>query len=42
MIVAVNLLGNPNDFDKINSIIKNKNIFIFEDNCESLGAEFKE
>lgn len=41
MIVAVNLLGNPNDFDKINSIIKNKNIFIFEDNCESLGAEFK-
>ena len=41
MIVAVNLLGNPNDFDKINNIIKNKNIILFEDNCESLGAEFK-
>ena len=41
MIVAVNLLGNPNDFDTINKIIKDKNIFIFEDNCESLGAEYK-
>ena len=41
MIVAVNLLGNPNDFDTINEIIKDKNIFIFEDNCESLGAEYK-
>ena len=41
MIVAVNLLGNPNDFDIINTIIKDKNIFIFEDNCESLGAEYK-
>ena len=41
MIVAVNLLGNPNNFDTINKIIKNKNIFIFEDNCESLGAEYK-
>ena len=41
MIVAVNLLGNPNDFNKINGIIKNKNIILFEDNCESLGAEFK-
>jgi CDP-6-deoxy-D-xylo-4-hexulose-3-dehydrase len=41
MIVAVNLLGNPNDFDAINKIIENKHIFIFEDNCESLGAEYK-
>ena len=41
MIVVVNLLGNPNDFDVINKIIKDKNIFIFEDNCESLGAEYK-
>ena len=41
MIVIVNLLGNPNDFDKINNIIANKNIIIFEDNCESLGAEYK-
>ena len=41
MIVAVNLLGNPNDFDKISNLIKNKSIILFEDNCESLGAEFK-
>ena len=27
MIIAVNLLGNPNDFDRINQIIKGKNIF---------------
>ncbi len=41
MIMAVNLLGNPNDFDVINNLIKNKDIFIFEDNCESMGAEYK-
>jgi len=41
MIMTVNLLGNPNDFDVINSLIKNKDIFIFEDNCESMGAEYK-
>tara|TARA_B100000925_G_C21962568_1_gene454071 strand:+ start:28 stop:1035 length:1008 start_codon:yes stop_codon:yes gene_type:complete len=41
MIVVVNLLGNPNDFNVINKLISNKNIFIFEDNCESLGAEYK-
>ena len=41
MIMAVNLLGNPNDFDVINNLISDKNIFIFEDNCESLGAEYK-
>ena len=41
MIVVVNLLGNSNDFDKIYDIIANKNVIIFEDNCESLGAEYK-
>jgi CDP-6-deoxy-D-xylo-4-hexulose-3-dehydrase len=40
MIVVVNLLGNPNDFDIINALIKDQNIFIFEDNCESMGAEY--
>jgi len=40
MIVAVNLLGNPNDFNSIFELIKNKNIIILEDNCESLGAVF--
>ncbi|CFV22460.1 DegT/DnrJ/EryC1/StrS family aminotransferase [Yersinia pseudotuberculosis] len=37
-ILAVNLLGNPNDFDAINEIIEGKDIFILEDNCESMGA----
>ena len=41
MIMVVNILGNPNDFDVINSLIKDKDIFILEDNCESMGAEYK-
>lgn len=40
VILAVNLLGNPNDFQEIKKIINKKNILIIEDNCESLGAEF--
>lgn len=39
-ILAVNLLGNPNDFSAIKSIIDNKNILLLEDNCESMGASF--
>lgn len=39
-IMAVNLLGNPNDFDAINKIIDGRNIIIIEDNCESMGATF--
>ncbi|MCF2876625.1 MULTISPECIES: DegT/DnrJ/EryC1/StrS family aminotransferase [unclassified Tenacibaculum] len=42
MIMVVNLLGNPNDFDKINSIIEGKDIFLIEDNCESMGATYKD
>ncbi|TQR61230.1 pyridoxamine 5-phosphate oxidase [Campylobacter troglodytis] len=41
MIMCVNLLGNPNDFETIFKLIKGKNIIIFEDNCESLGATYK-
>ena len=41
MIMIVNLLGNPNDFDAINSLIEGKDILLIEDNCESMGAEFK-
>lgn len=40
MIVAVNLLGNPNDFGRIGKIINGRNIVLVEDNCESMGAEF--
>jgi CDP-6-deoxy-D-xylo-4-hexulose-3-dehydrase len=41
MIMTVNLLGNPNDFDNIKKLIAGKNIELIEDNCESLGATFK-
>lgn len=37
-ILSVNLLGNPNDFNRMNEIIAGRNIFILEDNCESMGA----
>jgi len=37
-ILAVNLLGNPNDFTQINEIIGGRNIVLLEDNCESMGA----
>lgn len=41
MIMIVNLLGNPNDFDLINEMINDKEIVLIEDNCESMGAEYK-
>lgn len=37
-ILSVNLLGNPNDFNKMREIIGERDIFILEDNCESMGA----
>ena len=42
IVLAVNLLGNPNNFDSINKIIKNKDIILLEDNCESMGATFND
>lgn len=41
MIMLVNLLGNPNDFDLINEMIKDKEVILIEDNCESMGAVYK-
>lgn len=41
MIVAVNLLGNSNDFSMIQKIIGERDIILFEDNCESMGAEYE-
>jgi CDP-6-deoxy-D-xylo-4-hexulose-3-dehydrase len=37
-IMAVNLLGNPNDFGRIQQIIGGRDIVLIEDNCESMGA----
>ncbi len=41
MIVAVNILGNPNRFDRIAQIIDKEKIILVEDNCESMGAEYE-
>ena len=41
VIMAVNLLGNPNDFARIRQIVGSRNIVLIEDNCESLGADFE-
>ncbi|MGV8911274.1 MAG: DegT/DnrJ/EryC1/StrS family aminotransferase [Rhodoglobus sp.] len=41
-IFAVNLLGNPNDFAQLAQITRDNGLVLFEDNCESLGAEFNE
>ena len=37
-ILAVNLLGNPNDFPAIEKIVADRDILLLEDNCEALGA----
>ncbi|MBO8240479.1 DegT/DnrJ/EryC1/StrS family aminotransferase [Prochlorococcus marinus XMU1412] len=41
LLMIVNILGNPNNFSTINEILKDRKIIIVEDNCESLGAKFK-
>ena len=41
MVMAVNLLGNPNDFNAIQRLIDDKDIILLEDNCESMGAEYQ-
>ena len=39
-IFAVNLLGNPNDFDRLLKICDENKLILIEDNCESMGAKF--
>lgn len=40
-IFAVNLLGNPCAFEELREICGKYDLLLIEDNCESLGAEFK-
>lgn len=42
LVIAVNLLGNPNDFDQILKLKEKYNFYLVEDNCESMGAKFNE
>ena len=39
-IFAVNVLGNPCSFKKLNDICKKYKLILIEDNCESLGAKY--
>lgn len=39
-IFAVNLLGAPNDFSRLQAICDRHNLVLLEDNCESMGATF--
>ncbi|MCL1891099.1 MAG: DegT/DnrJ/EryC1/StrS family aminotransferase [Coriobacteriia bacterium] len=41
-VLAVNLLGNPCDFDAIQKVCDRHNLMLIEDNCESMGAEYNE
>jgi CDP-6-deoxy-D-xylo-4-hexulose-3-dehydrase len=40
-ILAVNLLGNPNDFTRLTALTEKNGLLLIEDNCESLGATFE-
>ena len=40
-ILLVNLLGNPNDFNRVERLVEGKDILVLEDNCESMGAEYQ-
>lgn len=39
-VMLVNLLGNPNEFDKIKRICDEHGLIMLEDNCESMGATY--
>jgi CDP-6-deoxy-D-xylo-4-hexulose-3-dehydrase len=40
-IFAVNILGNPNDFTRLQALCDRNGLLLLEDNCESLGAVFE-
>jgi len=39
-VLTVNLLGNPNDFARLQAFCATHNLLLLEDNCESMGATF--
>ena len=40
-IVAVHILGNSTDMDELMKIVKDNNLFLMEDTCESLGSTYE-
>lgn len=41
-IILINVLGNTSDIDKIRRFAIKNNIYLIEDNCESLGSKYKD
>ena len=41
LVMVVNLLGNPNDFNAIELMLDGLGIRYIEDNCESMGAQYR-
>ena len=41
MILAINILGNPNKLREIRALCDEKSLILFEDNCESFGAKYE-
>lgn len=41
LVMAVNLLGNPNDFGILKTLCQRHDCELIEDNCESLGASYE-
>ncbi len=41
VVMLINVLGISSDLNKLSKIFKKKKIIFIEDNCESLGAKFK-
>ena len=39
-VLAVNLLGAPNDFDRLQELCNQHRLVLLEDNCEAMGARF--
>jgi CDP-6-deoxy-D-xylo-4-hexulose-3-dehydrase len=42
LVFAVNLLGNSNEYEELLDICNSNGIILIEDNCESLGARYKD
>ena len=40
-ILVINILGNPSEYSELKKIAKKYSLILIEDNCESLGAEYK-
>ena len=39
-VLAINILGNPIEFDRVKKICDSNKLILIEDNCESLGSKY--